>query len=93
MHHELKIAPKHFNDIILNNKSFEIREAIDRYFSPGDDVILREWVSDEPVDSDSLRKGVYTGRQLNIIIQFVSTYMQEKGYVVFGFYISPKTEV
>lgn len=90
-HHELKIAPKHFNDIIMNNKSFEIREAIDKYFSVGDTVILKEWISAAPVDCNPFHKGNFTGRQLNIEIIFVTTYAQQKGYVVFGFNVLPES--
>ncbi len=85
MEHELKIAPKHFNDIIMNNKSFEIREARDRYFSVGDTVLLREYDWRTPESPE------YTGRQLNIVITFVTTYAQQKGYVVFGFYVLPES--
>lgn len=79
MRHELKITPNHFEDIIQNNKSFEVREARDRYFAVNDSVLLREYDWRTPENPE------YTGRQLDIIITFVTTYAQQKGYVVFGF--------
>lgn len=41
MLHELKIYPMHFNDILKNNKNFEVRKD-DRLYEVGDYLYLRE---------------------------------------------------
>lgn len=51
MNHDLKILPKHFNDVFLGLKKAEFRKN-DRGFKEGDTVLLREWEND------------YTGRYL-----------------------------
>ena len=45
MIHELKILPKYFNEILQENKSFELRR--DRGFKVGDTIVLNEWIEDE----------------------------------------------
>ena len=40
--HHLKILPCYFNDIVYNNKNFEIRKN-DRHFQVGDMLVLNEW--------------------------------------------------
>ena len=40
MLHELKIYPMHFNDILKNNKNFEVRKD-DRLYEVGDYLYLR----------------------------------------------------
>jgi ASC-1-like (ASCH) protein len=77
MTHELKIKKEYFEEILLNNKNFEIRFN-DRDFQIGDDVLLRE-ISDSGA--------IYTGRNLAIRITYITDYEQKEGYVVFGFKI------
>lgn len=76
--HELKIAPEFYYPAFLGHKYFEIREAKDRYFEPGDGILLREYI---PTSSTT---GSYTGRELKGVITYVTTWGQQKGYVVFG---------
>ena len=74
MIHDLKIDTSYFEDIINDNKKFEIRYN-DREFKKGDTVILKE--------IDSIRN--FTGRRISVKIIYVTDYEQKKGYVVFGF--------
>lgn len=77
-----KIWPKFFNDVLYNNKRFEIRKDEDD-IQPGDTLVLAEW---NPVTSE------YTGRKIgcNVLYVFRSdNYEQdfgiEPGYCVIGF--------
>jgi len=79
LRHALKILPGYYVEILNGNKTFEIREAKDRYFSIGDVCTLNEYEQNSPED------GCYTGRFLDVRIKYITTYMQQKGYVVFGF--------
>lgn len=74
MVHELKIDELYFEDILSNNKQFEIRYN-DRNFKKDDKVILKE--------INSFRK--FTGREIEVKITYLTDYEQKKGYVVFGF--------
>jgi hypothetical protein len=82
MHHELKILPAYFEAVIDGWKTFEIRKD-DRGFQPGDAVTLREYdpeyTGDYQHDDDK-----YTGRTHSATIGYVSTYEQQRGYVVFS---------
>lgn len=73
MHHELKILPLYFDQVIAGNKPFEIRDNTDRNFKGGDTVTLNEW------DREN-----YTGRKTTCQITFVTAYAQQPGFVVFG---------
>lgn len=88
MIHELKIAPEYFQEVFLGHKNFEIRKN-DRGFSVGDVVILNEcdvlatttaWAT----GSHTEKKVTYTGRKLARKITYITDYMQQDGYVVFG---------
>ena len=72
MIHRKKILPEYYNDILLNNKRFEIREN-DAGYVIGDTVCLMEY-------KDNL-----TGREIEVEITYISDYAQKEGYVVFGF--------
>lgn len=74
MVHELKIDKLYFEDILSNNKKFEIRYN-DRNFKINDKVILKE--------IDLYRQ--FTGREVEVKIIYLTDYEQKKGYVVFGF--------
>lgn len=74
MVHELKIDELYFEDILSNNKQFEIRYN-DRNFKKDDKVILKE--------INSFRN--FTGREIEVKITYLTDYEQKKGYVVFGF--------
>lgn len=50
--HELKILPKHFEEVLYGAKKFEIRKD-DRGFCVGDKLVLKEW-----------ENGSYTGREI-----------------------------
>lgn len=47
---ELKILPKFYNDILYNDKRFEVRDTADRTFKLGDLVLLREYYNGEYTD-------------------------------------------
>lgn len=72
MKHELKILPEYFQAVLDGVKPFEVRDASDRHFQVGDDVVLHEW------------DGRYTGRFTRRRITFVTDYAQQDDYVVFG---------
>ncbi|WP_196596054.1 ASCH/PUA domain-containing protein [Pectinatus frisingensis] len=72
--HDLKILPRYFADILIGNKTFEIRKN-DRNFELGDYINLREWDPD---------KQKYTGSHLVKQICYMTDYEQQDGYVVLG---------
>jgi hypothetical protein len=73
-HHRLKIAPFFFEAVCKGIKTFEIRNN-DRGYVAGDTATLCEiHYGDE-----------FTGREVNIQINYVTDYMQKDGYVVFAF--------
>lgn len=45
-HHELKITPEYFEEVVLGNKTFELRFN-DRNYQRGDTFDLMEWNSSE----------------------------------------------
>lgn len=78
MTHELKIMPKYFDDVVFNNKNFEIRRN-DRGFKPNDILILREY--------DQVKK--YTGCKARCKVLYVledKDFPQgiQEGYCVMG---------
>ena len=75
MVHELKILPKYFNEILQDNKSFELRR--DRGFEVGDTIVLNEWIEDEKK---------YTGfnlvKSITYILKDVPQYGLMDGFVI-----------
>lgn len=62
MLHELKIYPMCLNDILKNNKNFEVRKD-DRLYEVGDYLLLREHLpTDEYTGKEILVKVLYTYR-------------------------------
>ena len=62
MLHELKIYPMYFNDILKNNKNFEVRKD-DRLYEVGDYLFLREFLpADEYTGKEILAKVLYVYR-------------------------------
>lgn len=57
---ELKILPKFYNDIIRNDKRFDVRNTIDRVFKVGNLVLLREYYN-----------GKYTGHECIVKITYI----------------------
>lgn len=68
MKHQLKIEPQYFQQVLMGNKNFEIRNN-DRNFKVGDLVDLNE---------------IGTDGKISCIITFVTNFKQKDGYVVFG---------
>lgn len=77
--HELKIAPQFFHQVTRGNKPFEIRKD-DRGFQKGDHVILKEFNE----AAGYLDSHKYTGQSVSAEIGFVTSFEQQKGYVVFS---------
>jgi len=46
MIHELKTWPEYFEQVRNGNKPFEVRKN-DRYFSEGDEVLLKEFIPED----------------------------------------------
>lgn len=63
-HHELKILPEYFQEVLEGIKTFEYR-LNDRDYKQGDYVILREWDGKRSVE------GTYTGREIKALIGYV----------------------
>lgn len=82
--HELKIRSEFFLRVATNQKTFEIRKN-DRDFQVGDILILKEWRDgDGYVDySNALRREIV----------YISTFMQQHGYVVLGIAEMPEEEL
>lgn len=71
--HDLKTWPEYFSAVLDGRKTFEIREATDRFFHCGDTLLLREW---DPWTSE------YTGRELRCTVTYVTNFAQQPGFVV-----------
>jgi hypothetical protein len=76
--HNLKIYPQYFEEVLTGNKTFEIRRN-DRNFLVGDTVVLQEF---------NRGVGEYTGREIEVIITYISDYEQKPEYVVFSFVVA-----
>lgn len=75
--HELKILDVFFQQVIDGNKTFEIRNNIDRGFQKGDIVNLREV-------KNFIKPNNYTGREQLVTISYVSDFNQPDNQVVFA---------
>ena len=58
--HDLKTWPEHFNNIVKNTKTFELRKN-DRDFKTGDSLLLREYcpIKNEFTGREVVRKVTY----------------------------------
>lgn len=74
--HDLKIAPKHFRDVLDGSKRQETRTD-DRGFSVGDVVILREWMDDGHASQ-------YSGR---FVVARVTHILRESAGLVDGYVV------
>lgn len=83
MTHELKVYPKYFKAIWCGDKTFEIR-LNDRSFEERDEICLQE-------NENGSHDG-YTGREINGVITYLTDYEQQKGYVVFSFRETHRSE-
>lgn len=79
---EKKIWPEFFNDVLFNNKRFEIRKDEDD-IQIGDFMVLKEW---DPKAQE------YTGRQMGCTVLYVfradnneQDFGLKPGYCVIGF--------
>lgn len=85
MRHALKVYPDYFKALWCGDKTFEIRKN-DR--SPGyeerDEIVLQE-------NEDGGDDG-YTGREIEGLITYLTTYEQKPGYVVFSFRETHRSE-
>ncbi|CAB3441059.1 TPA: DUF3850 domain-containing protein [Listeria monocytogenes] len=70
--HELKILSEYFWDIVVEQKTFEIRKN-DRDFQVGDRLILKEF-----------KRGKLTRRWIAVEVTYITNYEQKEGYVVMG---------
>lgn len=70
--HELKILSEYFWDIVVEQKTFEIRKN-DRDFQVGDHLILKEFKREKP-----------TRRWIAVEVTYITDYEQKEGYVVMG---------
>jgi len=77
-HHDLKIEPTYFVEVLAGNKLFEIRRN-DRDFKKLDTVTLKEYIP-----RGFLTASRYTGEELTFTITYVSTFEQKANWVVFG---------
>lgn len=76
--HELKILPEYFEEVLKQNKRFELRKD-DRDWEVGDAILLKEWDGEE-----------YTGRVMQLltiryILRDCSEYGLQEGYCILGF--------
>jgi hypothetical protein len=74
MKHKLKILPQYFNEVLNENKTFELRKD-DRDYKVGDVIILLEFDC-----------GIHTGRKCNrtilYILRDVEQYGLKEGFVI-----------
>ena len=86
MIHELKTCPEYFEQVRNGNKPFEVRKN-DRYFSEGDEVLLKEFIPEDDEQPEKFPGGRYTGRILHRKITYILQGKQFgiiEGYVVLG---------
>ncbi|MCY7855137.1 DUF3850 domain-containing protein [Bacillus sonorensis] len=69
--HHLKILPPYFKAVQDERKNFEIRKN-DRGFREGDTLCLHEW------------QDGFTERSVNVLVTYITDYMQKQRYVVLG---------
>lgn len=74
MKKELKVDPRYFEESWSDRKLFEIRKN-DRDYRLEDDIVLREF--DEP-------SNLYTGREINGRISYITDFEQKEGWIVFS---------
>lgn len=78
MTHKLKIIHDYFNDIMFDNKNFEIRKN-DRDYHVGDKLILKEW---------NPNQSRYTGNEITATVNYIhygnGEYGLAEGYCVMG---------
>ncbi|EMK0887026.1 DUF3850 domain-containing protein [Listeria monocytogenes] len=70
--HELKILSEYFWDIVVEQKTFEIRKN-DRNFQVGDYLILKEFKEEK-----------HTGWKITVEVTYITDYEQKENYVVMG---------
>lgn len=70
MEHKLKILPEYFEAVMSGAKTFEIRKN-DRNYQVGDRLFLNEFDGEK-----------YTSRYTERIINYITDYAQQDGYVV-----------
>jgi hypothetical protein len=74
--HDLKVLPLYFEDILKENKCFELR-LNDRDYQAGDIFLLREYENE-----------AYTGRryigQISYVLKDCKEYGMADGYCIFG---------
>ncbi len=72
--HELKILPQYYREVVLGNKTYELRKD-DRGYNLGDLIVLKEY-----------NNGVYTGNEFNVTIKHLlrgcPDYGLKDGYVI-----------
>lgn len=78
-HHDLKIIEPYYTQVLIGNKTFEIRKN-DRNFKVGDTITLRKY---DPLKPNNILETPCT--EINGIISYVTDYEQKQGYVVFSF--------
>lgn len=82
--HELKIAPKWYEDVARWVKNFEIRNCEDREFKVGDTLILREWDRGKHTDRPPLV------RTVEYVYKGDGTYGLSKEWCILGMKKEPK---
>ena len=85
MVHELKTWPEYFEQVKNGNKPFDVRKN-DRYFSEGDELLLKEYVP-KGYYEDGLNDDKYTGRILHRKVSYIlqgSQFGIQEGFVVMG---------
>lgn len=83
MKHELKTWPEFFQVAWAGDKPFEIRYN-DRGFKERDEIELQEW---DPATQE------YTGREIYGFIDYLTSFKQQTGFVVFSYHQTGRTDV
>ena len=72
--HELKILPKYYTEVVIGNKTYELRKD-DRDYKVNDLIVLKEYSN-----------GSYTGNEFNVTIKHIlrncPDYGLKDGYVI-----------
>ena len=58
--HKLKILPMYFNAVLDGSKPFEVRKEDDRTYTVGDELLLKEYLTEGYYEETD--KAEYTGR-------------------------------
>lgn len=68
MIHDLKILPQYFRHVVDMTKPFEVRKEDDRFYSVGDELLLREYIPEGYYEETD--QAEYTGQICHRVVTY-----------------------